>query len=211
MMKRYFSKEKWKYVLHTMSHPVDSYYEIRHRGEGSVPIAIVLVILFSFSFSINRMSASFVVNPVDPRNVDSFYELTSVLLLYALLCIGNWSITSLMGGEGRLKDIAIAIGYALVPLIIAYNVGTLLSQVIAADEEAFYGMVIGVGIAFTAIMMLIGIMQVHNYSLGKTLVTLVLTFISVLLIIFILLLLADLVNQVYNFFYSIYLELIFRT
>lgn len=210
-MKKYFSKEKWKYLLYTMSHPVDGYYEIRHRGEGSVPVAIVLVILFSFSFSINRMSASFVVNNVDPRNVDSFYELTSVLLLYALFCVGNWSITSLMGGEGRLKDIAIAIGYALMPLIIAYNVGTLLSQVIAADEEAFYGIVIALGIAFSGVMMLIGIMQVHNYSLGKTLVTLVLSFISVLLIIFILLLLADLVNQVINFFYSIYLELIFRT
>ena len=55
-----------------------------------------------------------------------------------------------------------------------------------------------------------GIMQVHNYTLGKTLITLFLTFVAVLIIIFLALLLFNLVSQVITFFKSIYLELIFR-
>jgi hypothetical protein len=116
-----------------------------------------------------------------------------------------------MGGEGRLKDIAIAIGYAAIPLILSFVPATLISQVIAADEETFYGLILFVGITWAVIMALIGIMQVHNYTLGKTLLTLALTFVAVLIIIFIGLLIADLINQVYGFFYSIYTELIFRT
>jgi len=209
-MKELFSKEKWKFLFYTVSHPADGYYEIRHRNRGSVPIAILLVILFSISFSINRMAASFVVNDVDPRSVDSLMELTVVLILYLLICVGNWSITCLMEGEGRLKDIAIAVGYAMLPIIVCFNIGTVFSQFVAQNEGAFYTMIVGIGIAYGLIMMLIGIMQVHNYTLGKTLVTILLTFVAMFIIIFIVILLSDLISQVYNFFYSIYQELIFR-
>lgn len=209
-MKELFSKDKWKFVFYTVSHPADGYYEIRHRERGSVPIAIFLVILFSLSFSINRMSASFIVNDIDPRNVNALTELFAVLILYLLVCVGNWSITCLMEGEGRLKDIAIAIGYAMIPIIVCFTIGTIFSQFVAQNEGAFYWMIIGVGIAYGLMMMLIGIMQVHNYTLGKTLITIFLTFVAMFIIIFVVLLLADLINQVYQFFYSIYQELIFR-
>ncbi len=209
-MKELFSKDKWKYAFYTVSHPMDAYYEIRHRERGSVPVALVLVMLFSFSFSINRMAASFVVNNVYPLSVNALTELFAVFMLYLLFCVGNWSITCLMEGEGRLKDIAIAVGYALTPIIVCYNIATIVSQFVAADEEAFYWVILIAGIAYGLLMMLMGIMQVHNYTLGKTLVTIFLTFIAMFIIIFIVLLFVDLITQVYNFFYSIYQELIYR-
>lgn len=209
-MKKAFSKEKWRYLFYTMNHPMDGFYWIRHRDYGSVPIAIAMVILFSLCFSLNRIGAHFVVNDVEPKMVDSLEELSGVLLLYVLLCVSNWSITCLMGGEGRLKDIAIAIGYGVVPMIPAFLIATGMSHFITEDEAAFYTMVMGVGIAFAVIIMLIGIMQVHNYTLGTTLVTLVLTFVAMLIIIFIGLLLADLIGQVINFFRSLYIEIVFR-
>lgn len=210
-MNKYFSRQKWSYVFYTVSHPVDGYYWIRHIDKGSVPIAILLVILFSFSFSFNRLFTSFVVNELDPRAVNSLTELGGVLLLYLLLCVSNWSVTCLMQGEGRLKDIAIAIGYAMVPFIFSFNAATLLSLFIADGEEAFYWLILGVGIAYGVLMILTGIMQVHNYSLAKTLLTLLLTLAAAFIIIFICVLFADLLNQIYGFFYSIYIELIFRS
>ena len=209
-MKELFSGEKWKYAFYTVNHPADGYYEIRHRERGSVAIAIVLVILFSFSFSMNRILASFIVNDVDPLDVNALTELIAVLLLYFLFCVGNWSITCLMEGEGRLKDISIAVGYAMIPMIVCMNLGTVVSQFVAQNEEAFYFMIIGIGIAYGLFMMLIGIMEIHNYTLGKTLVTIFLTFIAMFIIIFVTLLFVDLINQGYSFFYSIYQELIFR-
>lgn len=209
-MGKYFSKEKWSYMFYTITHPMDGYYWIRHRDFGSVPLAILMVILFSFSFTANRLMASFVVNDLDPRGIDLLFELMGVLSFYLLLCVSNWSITCLMNGEGRLKDIAIAVGYGTVPMTLVMVVSTIISQVIADDEQAFYGILIGVGIAYGVIMMLVGIMQVHNYTLGKTLLTLLLTFVAALIIVFLLLLLSNLLGMVYNFFHSIYTELIFR-
>ena len=209
-MGKYFSKEKWSYMFYTISHPMDGYYWIRHREYGSVPLAILLVILFSISFTANRLMASFVVNDLDPRGVDLLYELMGVLAFYLLLCVSNWSITCLMNGEGRLKDIAVAIGYGTAPMTVVMVAATIISQFIADEEQAFYGILLGVGIAYGVIMMLIGIMQVHNYTLGKTLLTLLLTFLAALIIVFLLLLLSNLLGMVYNFFHSIYTELIFR-
>ena len=133
-----------------------------------------------------------------------------VMSFYLLICVSNWSVTCLMNGEGRLKDIAVAVGYATAPMSATMILATVISQAIADEEQAFYGIILGVGIAYGVIMMLIGIMQVHNYTLGKTLLTLFITIIAALILVFLLLLLSNLLGLVYNFFHSIYTELIFR-
>ena len=115
-----------------------------------------------------------------------------------------------MNGEGRLKDIVTVLGYSLIPAIIGLNIGTVFSQAVASDEEAFYYMIVVIGIAYTVMLVLMGCMTVHNYTLGKTLLTFLLTFIALLIIIFVALLFFDLITQVYSFLRSIYQELIFR-
>ncbi len=210
-MRKYFSKAKVQYLFYTLTHPMDGFYEIRHRERGSVPLAVLSVILFSFVFSMNKMLASFIVNDTDPRTVDSLNNLSGVLLLYLLFCVGNWSITCLMNGEGRLKDIATTLGYSLVPMTASYVIATIVSQVLAQNEEGFYSIIITLGTMWTVLLALAGIMIIHNYSLGKTLLTIILTVVAMLIIVFIVMMLSDLVNQVYNFIYSIYTELLFRS
>ncbi len=209
-MKELFGKEKWAHLLYTVTHPSDGYYWIRHKEKGSVGIAVLLVLLFGLCFSMNRLLASFVVSDINVRSVNLLPELGGVVLMYVLLCVGNWSITCLMDGEGRFKDICIAIGYAMLPMIVTYILATIVSQFLADGEQAFYTIIMGIGIAYTLIMALTGIMQVHNYTLGKTLLTLLLTLVAVFIIIFLAMLLTNFVGQVEAFFQSIYTELIFR-
>lgn len=209
-MKELLDKEKWAHLKYTLTHPSDGYYWIRHKEKGSVAIAVLLVLLFALSFSMNRIYASFVVNNVNPRSVNAISEMTGVVMMFLMLCIGNWSITCLMDGEGRFKDIIIAVGYACAPLIVTFVLATIVSQGVAENEEAFYTIIMAVGIAYAAIMMLVGIMQVHNYTLGKTLLTLLLTLVAVFIIIFLLLLVLNFIGQVVTFIESIYTELVFR-
>ena len=209
-MKNLFSKEKWKYLFYCISHPSDGYYEVRHRERGSVAIAWVMVILFGASYTINRLCASFIVNDTDPRSVDTLMEIEGIIVLFLLLSISNWAVTCLMNGEGRLKDIMTIIGYSLTPCVLVYVPATLLSHFLAQNEEAFYTLLMGVAMAYSLILMLIGIMIVHNYTLGKTLLTILLTFFAMLVIIFLVMMIYSLIGQVITFFESIYLELYFR-
>ncbi len=210
MKKGILSREKWRYLFYTVSHPSDGYYWIRHQDRGSVAIAFLLVILYAVAFSMNRIHASFVVNDIEPRTVNSLAELMGVLALYMVLCVGNWSVTCLMDGEGRFRDILTAIGYSLLPMIVTTVLATIISHALAENEEAFYSILMGIGTAYTVIMMLVGIMQIHNYTLGKTLVTLFLTLVAVLIIIFLALLVINFFVQVYSFLRNIYTELVFR-
>lgn len=203
-------KEKLKYAFYTIGHPVDGFYEIRHRGRGSVLLALLFVFLFGMCFSANRQYAGFVVNFVNPMQINSLAEILSVFVLFFLFCVGNWSITCLMNGEGRLKDIVTVCGYSMLPMTLTFVPAIILSRFVVADEEAFYYLLIGIGITWFILLVLSGIMTVHNYTLGKTLLTIVFTFVAMLIIVFIAMLLYSLISQVIGFFVSIYNELMLR-
>lgn len=209
-MKSLFSKEKWSHLLYTVSHPADGYYWIRHQNKGSIAIALLLVILYGIAFSMNRICASFIVNDIEPRAVNLVAELAGVILLYFILCIGNWSVTCLMEGEGRFKDIMIAVGYAMFPMLVTTILATIVSQFVAENEEAFYTILMGIGTAYSVILIIMGIMQIHNFTMGKTLVTLLLTVVAMLILIFLALLVMNFITQVFQFLRGIYTELIFR-
>lgn len=203
-------KEKLLYPFYVITHPFDGFYEMRHRGKGSVPVALLLIFLFGLSFSLNRRYASFVVNYNNPRSIDSRAEVIGIFLAVLLFAAANWSITCLLEGEGRFKDIITVIGYSMLPLVLTYIPATIISQFVAADEESIYYLITNIAMLFFAILLLIGIMVIHNFGFGKTLVTLIFTFIALLIIIFIILLIISLLNQVYYFLQSVYTELILR-
>lgn len=204
------NKEKLFYPFYLLSHPFDGFYEIRHREEGSVPLALLLVSLFSISFSLNRRYASFVVNDVNPRTVNSFLEMIAIFGMVFLFSVANWSITCLMEGEGRFKDIITVVGYSMLPMVLIFIPATIISQFIANGEEAFYYLLLIVAIAWSLLWMLIGIMTIHNFTFGKTMLTIFITFIAVLIIIFLALLLISLIQQVFLFFVSLYIEVVLR-
>ena len=81
---------------------------------------------------------------------------------------------------------------------------------VVADEEAFYFILMGFGIAWFLLLVLSGVMTVHNYTLGKTLLTIIFTFVAMLIIVFVVMLLYTLLSQVVSFFVSIYNELMLR-
>ncbi|NLM10902.1 MAG: YIP1 family protein [Clostridiaceae bacterium] len=204
------SKEKFKYPFYVMVHPFDGFYEIRHREKGSIFVALMLVFLFGLSYSINRRYASFVVNYINPRSVDSRVEIAGIFIAVLLFACSNWSITCLMEGEGRFKDILTVIGYSLLPMVLTLIPATILSWFVASSEEGLYYLIINVATIFTVILIVIGIMTIHNYTFGKTLITLFISFIALLIIIFIILLLIYLLQQVYMFFYGLYTEIILK-
>lgn len=204
------SKEKILYPFYVIAHPFDGFYEIRHREKGSVTLSLFIIFMFGLSFSINKRYAGFVVNFVNPRYVDSRADVMGILLAAILFAIANWSITSLTEGEGRFKDIIIVVGYSMLPMVLTFLPATFISHFVASNEEGIYYLLMSISILLFVLLVVIGIMIIHNFGFGKTIFTIILTFIALLLIIFIALLLSSLINQVYMFLKSVYTELILR-
>ncbi len=203
-------KEKIRFLFYTLTHPFDGFYEIRHRGKGSPVLALLVVLLAGVAFSLDKRYASFVVNTADTREVKSVMYLSAMFLLFFLFCIGNWAVTCLTDGEGRMKDIITVTGYGLLPLPLFYIPATLISQVIAGDETVFYSLMIGISVVWAVILVVMGNMIIHNYTLVKELKTLVLTIVAMIIILFILLLFYSIFRQIVEFVKGIYTELIYR-
>ena len=203
-------KEKLNHLLYTMTHPLDGYYEIRHRDKGSISLALVILLLTSIAFCIDKRYASFTVNVTDIRNVKSLLYIGAMILLFFLFCIGNWAVTCITNGEGRMKDIVIATGYGLVPIPLLFIPGTVISHFLAGDEKVFYSLFIYLAIVWAAIMVICGNMIIHNYTVGQELKTLVLTVIAMIIMLFIMLLFYSIFGQMVGFLKSLYTEIIYR-
>ena len=92
---------------------------------------------------------------------------------------------------------------AAVPLFI-------LSHVLTANEAAFYTVLDTAVMIWVLALIFFGMMTVHDYSLSKAVLTLLLTVIGICLILFIALLFINIVQDVVFFVTDIYQEITFR-
>ncbi|MBE5966228.1 MAG: YIP1 family protein [Lachnospiraceae bacterium] len=199
-----------KFLFYTLTHPIDGFYEIRHHGKGSIGLSLLTVFFCGIAYCINKRYANFLVNPADTREVNSLLYVFTIFVLFFLFCIGNWSVTCLMNGEGRMQDIITATGYALLPIPLLFLPATLLSQIVTADEMIFYYLLINLSILWGVLLVILSNMVIHNYTLTKEINTLLLTVAAMIIILFIILLFYSMFRQMIGFVKSIYTELIFR-
>jgi hypothetical protein len=124
--------------------------------------------------------------------------------------VANWSLTTLMDGKGRMMDIYMAVAYALVPSVIINAAMIILSQFITFDEGAIYWVLAGFSVLWTAILILAGMMMVHDYSLAKTVLSSLLTIVGMGVMVFIFVVFFSLISDAAAYFVSLYKEILFR-
>ena len=153
---------------------------------------------------------AFSFNSAANTSLDLMYQIRIVLLPIVLFCISNWAVTTLMDGKGTMKDIFTVIGYALVPLGIFKIIAAIVSQVMSLEEDIYLYLLDYCGIIWFAIILVVGIMTVHQYTLKKTVATFVLTVAAATVIIFVVLLFLSLFQEIFGFAYTIYREITLR-
>lgn len=190
---------KLKYSLYICTHPLDGFYDLKHENRGSMKGAVILYVLTAVTALLKKQCSEYLFNPA----AEAGYNLFTVVLLavgpYLLWCVANWCFTSLMDGEGGMGDMIKATGYAMAPLIISNVLYIILSWGLVGDEGAYMSLISNVGLYWTILLVFLGMMVTQQYGLGKSLATTILTLVGMALILFILLLLFYLTQQVYSF------------
>lgn len=103
-----------------------------------------------------------------------------------------------------------AMCYALLPYILIQLPLILLSHVISFDEASYYSVLASVSIIWCVLLVFVGLMEVHDYSPGKTLIFLVATVFGALVILFLILVFFSLLSDALGYFVSLYREIVFR-
>ncbi|CAM3240961.1 Yip1 family protein [Paenibacillus lupini] len=200
-----------KFPLHVIVHPFDGFWDMKYEQKGKIRVALTILAIFILTLILQRQFSGFLVNFNDPRYLNSLNDIIYTLLPFLLFCFANWSITTLMEGEGKFKEIVMATGYAMLPLILINLPLTFISRIMVQEETAFYYLLNSFAGIWFLYLLFAGIMTVHQYTASKTVITMVLTVIAMGIVVFLGTLALSLGAQIWYFIYDIYRELIFRT
>lgn len=159
---------------------------------------------------ITQEVTSFLFNETALQLVDISVEIQKVLVVFILFCVGNWSITTLMEGEGSFKDIVMVFGYSCLPLSLINIPLAFLSLVFTYSESVYYSALSILAGVWFFFLLFTGIMTVHQYTVMKMVATSILTVLAMLALVFIYLLFFKLISQFSTFVLAIYQELSYR-
>lgn len=195
--------------FYTIFHPFDASYDIRFMNKGKIWVA-VLILVFGFLVSIfQRQSTGYIFNYNKLGDLNVFIQLAGILIPYTLFVIGNWIVGILMNGTGRLRDIAIYAAYCCIPLFVGNFVGVLLSNVLV-KEEPFGMYVVFFGTAWSAVILFIGLMTMHEFKFTQAVFHVFCTIFTMFILLFLIMLIGSLASDLYTFLGTVIKEIGFR-
>lgn len=199
-----------KLSLSIFRHPLDTFYEIKHRHKASytsaniiyagiVVVSIFAVYLTSFVFSTNDVTSF------------NFLRYTAMILgVIVLFVFSNYLISTLNNGEGWFKDVYISTAYALIPFVLFTIPIVILSNIMTQNEVFIYQALLFVRNGWSILLVVIMIKEIHGYSLSELIKNLVLTLFTMVMISLILFLIYILLTQMFDYIIGIVREVLLR-
>lgn len=199
-----------KFPKYILFHPFDGYEEFKRYKKAKLMVALLFIGLVMIYQILKYQYEGFLINQNNPALLNSLEEIFSVLLLVFLFTVGNWSVTTLMSGKGSYKEILMVTGYSLFPLIMIGFPALVLSNFLTLEEMAFYNLLLYIAFIASGWMLFMGILNIHQYGLFKTILSLLATVVSMSVMMFFGLLFFDLIQQIIAFIVAIYEEISLR-
>ena len=173
----------WKWPFYIMRHPFEGFEDLRWKKAYNMKVALVIVALLFIVSVCSELMTGFLFNTAAVKIFNIVPIIIRTIVIFFTWVIGNWALCTLFDGEGTMKNICVNTAYALVPYVT---------------------------ILWTVVLLISGMKTVHQYSIPKTLLFMLITILAMVVILILLVLLVSLFQQVYVFIYSIYTELLYR-
>lgn len=190
--------------------PVETLNEMKYARYTNLGVVLVLAAAWFVVQVTARQLTGFRFNLFNPSELNILAELLKTVVAFFLFCIVNWAVCTLMDGEGRFMEICTVCAYALIPYLLFRAAGIGLSNLLSLEEGIFLTWFIWIGVLWSAMLLFQGIRIVHQYSAGKAIVAILLSLLGIAIVLFFLLLIFALFQQIFTFFRSVIGELMFR-
>ncbi len=189
-----------------LAHPAETMEDLKQKKNGSVVYATLLLLAYSVAAVIKAVATGFLYSSARTEDFNIISVLSSSSVLVVLFVVANWALCTLLNGEGRMVDIYVMTCYNLTPLIIGDLVSTFFSGFLLPDEYVFVNIFATCMSLWFVVLMIYGVMTIHNYSLWGTLLNLIISLVAMAVIFFLIFLFVVLVQQLYVFIFTIFTE-----
>ncbi len=206
--KHYF--KTLRYALYCMTHPLDGFWDLTHEKRGSIAAANTILALVLITRVAGLRYTSFLFQKVYWPDINIFLYFASILFPLALWCLGNWGLTTLFDGKGRLKQVYMATCYAMAPYPLINIPLIFISNMVTEDEGSFYTVLATFSLIWAGALIIAAMMQIHEYSISKTIFFTIASIFAMLVITFILMLFFTMISSGISYFVSMGKEIMFR-
>lgn len=195
-------------MFSVLAHPSNAFTEIKEKRQGSIWLCVISVLLFYVATILQTLKGGFLFTIYDPASFNSLWLFVKTAGLVVLWIVANWMVCTLLSGKGRFKEIAIVTCYSLLPLIIEKFIRLVLTNVLLPTEASFLNILDAIAILYFLFIIIIGLMKIHDFSMGRLIGTSVLSLAGVAAIVFLVITIVILVQQFGGFIVTVASEIL---
>lgn len=206
------SRELFKFPFYLIVHPFNGFWDLKYERsrKANLILSMAILIMMIFTNVMSSQYSGFLVRLYNPAEMNSLMEVLYVVVPVLFWCVANWSLTTLMDGEGKFVEIFNSTCFALIPMILINFPWIWLSNVISLQETPFYSFSGSIAVCWSLYLLFVGNMTVHQFTPSKTIGTIVLSVVAMGFMAFICMLLLSLIQQIVSFFSILYQEIVLR-
>ncbi len=204
---RNLDKTKLLVPFRLFTHPIDTFNDIKHEGRGSLGLANIILVLFFIEGILDYFFVGYLFSNNDVQQFSPIPILLKTVIIVVLWCVANWAMSTLLEGSGTFKDIWIATCYSLTPLVIFQVPLNVISNVMTVSEGMFFNSFTMIFTVWTLLLIFLGMMVIHDFTVSKTLGSVLLSVGMIVIVAFLVLLAFSIYQQISMFVKTIMTEL----
>lgn len=202
--------EKTRTMLNAMVHPFEACNRIREKNLGSIGLAWAVLLVYFLIRIATALYGGFMYRIPDPYSFNAFFILLGSVGLVLLWTIVNWGVCTLFEGKGQVRQIFIVSCYSLLPQILYGLLYLTLSHIVLPEEAGALGILSTAAAIATVSILVIGMMEFHEFGFTRTVGTGLLTVVGIGLVIFIIMMMFILSQNLISFIGTIFYEVLYR-
>jgi DNA-binding beta-propeller fold protein YncE len=169
-----FMKES-RFALSVFHNPSNVMQEIQYDRGISLGGAMVL---YGLLFIVRILSLTYtgpLFNQSGSNVVSIVNEMVQFFGPLLLLIVANYLVATINDGQGKFLQVVKAVSVSLMPLLLFMGLNILLSHVLTLNEAFIYRLVNGLGYGISLVFLFVMIKDLHNYTIKKALLNVLLT------------------------------------
>ncbi len=198
------------YTGHYIKNPVDGSYGISKEGKANWLASTIILLLFIVIFVVNKYTCGFLSKTVMEGRYNILSDVGAILLIIVAATACTYLVCTINDGEGTVKKIYTFFCYSLVPYVILTPISYLLSHVLSINEAFLVSMITIVTYGWMAVLIIMGLKEVNNFTVGETVKVLLLTVFTALIMALLIFIIYVLWAQVFEFISAIFGEVVYR-
>lgn len=179
-----------------ITHPFNGFWNLKWEKQGTVSGATIIL---GASIIVNYICSRFtpyISSTVNLKQTNLLISILSVVAVLLLFVVANWCLTTLFDGKGTIRDIYIYSCYSLTPYVMFSIPILLIGQLLTQETIMLYTSLNLILIVYCLFLLITGTLTVHQFSLGKTILMLIISVIAVMLMVFLIVLCVSLIGNI---------------